>query len=82
MNGGDANAPWPRLQEFIECGGQLSIGRIGPIACAAVASDEDQLYVSLVRRDGESFTDLLTRLDTALADALDNENHIDERMSI
>ena len=78
MNGGNANTPWPTLQEFIECDGQLSIGRIGPIACAAVASDEDQMYVSLVRRDGESFTDLLTRLDTALADALDNEIYLDE----
>lgn len=78
MSGDDATAPWSTLQDFIGNDGQLSIGRIGPIACAAVASDEDQMYVALVRRGGESFTELLTRLDTALAGALDNDTFVDE----
>ena len=78
MNDDDATAPWLTLQDFIGNDGQVSIGRIGPIACAAIASDEHQMYVALVRRDGESFTELLTRLDTALAGALDNEIFVDE----
>ena len=71
-------APWPTLQWYVENDGQISIGRIGPIACAAVASDEHQMHVALVRRDDETFTDLLTRLDAALFDAIENEIYVDE----
>ena len=78
MSGNDVTAPWPTLQDFIEYDGQISIGLIGPVHCAAVASDEHNMYVALVRRDNESFTELLTRLDTALEDALENENFTDE----
>lgn len=78
MSSEDTTAPWPTLQDFIEYDGQLSVGRIGPIACAAIASDEHNMYVALIRRDDESFTELLTRLDTALEDALENENFTDE----
>ena len=78
MSGEDTTQPWPTLQDFVEYDGQLSIGRIGPIACAAVASDEAQMYVALVRRNSESLTELLTRLDMALANALNNEIYIDE----
>ena len=61
MSGEDTTQPWPTLQDFVEYDDQLSIGRIGPIACAAVVSDEAQMYVALVRRDSESLTERLTR---------------------
>lgn len=70
--------PWPTLQWYVGNDGQISIGRIGPIACAAIASDEHQMHVALVRRNDESLTDLLTRLDTALLDAIENEIYVDE----
>ena len=41
-----------------------------PIEGAAVAVTETQLVASLVRREGESFPELLQRLDTAIGKAL------------
>jgi hypothetical protein len=70
--------PWPHLQEFIDNGGQLSVGAIYPVTCAAVAADEDSMYAALVRRDGESLVDLLHRLDLALDKALTEEIFTDE----
>ena len=70
--------PWSMLQWYVDNDGRISIGRIGPIACAAVASDEDQMQVALVRRDDETFIDLLTRLDAALLDTIENETYVDE----
>ena len=43
--------------------GQISIGTIGPIDCAAVASDDHNMLAALQRREGESLADLLQRLD-------------------
>jgi hypothetical protein len=70
--------PWPHLQEFIDNGGQLSIGEIHPVTCAAVAADRDTMYAALVRRDGESLVDLLHRMDLALDKALSDEIFTDE----
>ena len=70
--------PWPTLQWYVENDGQISIGRIGPIACAAVANDNHHMHVALVRRTNETLTDLLTRLDVALLDAIENQNYVDE----
>lgn len=63
---------------MIDDGGNVSIGQIYPIPCAAVASDEHNMYAALLRRDGESLTDLLYRLDTALEAALTREIYTDE----
>lgn len=70
--------PWPHLQAFIDNGGQLAIGEIHPVTCAAVAADEDSMYAALVRLDGESLVDLLHRLDLALDKALAEEIFTDE----
>ena len=70
--------PWPHLQAFIDNGGQLSVGAIYPVTCAAVAADEDSMYAALVRRDDESLVDLLHRLDLALDKALTKEIFTDE----
>jgi hypothetical protein len=53
-----------------QAGGHISIGRMPPIEGAAVAVNERGLIASLVRRDGESFPDLLQRLDAAIGKAL------------
>ena len=69
---------WPTSQWFIESDGQITLGRVGPVPCAAVAASDGEMHVALVRRNDESLSDLLTRLDASLRDALDNETPIDE----
>lgn len=66
------------IQSLIDDGGDIAIGRVGPIRCAATATTEDQSLAMLVRRDGETFLQLLARLDAAIEKALDEEIYIDE----
>jgi hypothetical protein len=62
---------WPNITELLDkAGGHIGIGRMPPIEGAAVAVTETQLIASLVRRDGESFPELLQRLDAAIGKAL------------
>ena len=71
--------PWPNLQELIDSDGSISVGRIPwQSYVAAVANDEHTCYAMLVRRDNESLVDLMTRLDLALATAIETETCIDE----
>jgi hypothetical protein len=74
----DAANPWPHLQELIDNDGSISIGRVSPIPCAAVANDEDTTYAMLLRRKNETLVELMTRLDSAVATAIDEEICIDE----
>lgn len=74
----DTQHPWPNLQELIDYGGQLTIGRISQFIDAAVANDEHTTYAMLQRHDGESLIDLMTRLDQAVQKAIDDEEPIDE----
>ncbi len=68
----------PNIADLIDSGGQISIGGIGPIKCAAVASDEDICYAMLQRRPGETLQQLLERLDAAIDTAITTEDTIDE----
>jgi hypothetical protein len=69
----------PTLEEFVLHGkGQLSIGAIRPIACAAVASDGHNMLAALVRRPDETLQQLLERLDQAVQLALEDEVFTDE----
>ena len=62
---------WPNIIELLDqAGGHIGIGRMPPIDGAAVAVTETELIASLVRRDGESFPELLQRLDTVIGKAL------------
>jgi hypothetical protein len=54
------------------------LGRVAPIECAAIASDEYAMLAALVRRKDESFADLMQRLDAALAKAIENDEFTDE----
>jgi len=72
--GGD----FENIEALIDGRGDITVGRIGSVHCAATAADEDQCLAMLVRRPGESLPDLLRRLDTAIADAYENEKFTDE----
>lgn len=74
----EASGSWPNLQELIDDGGQITIGRISQFIDAAVANDEHNTWAMLQRHDGESLVDLMTRLDQAVQKAIDDEEPIDE----
>lgn len=72
---GDALAS---IAALIDDGGQITIGRLYPIECAAIANDDHNCLAMLQRRPHESLRDLLVRLDTAIATAWNEEILIDE----
>ena len=66
------------IEFLIDGNGEITVGAVGPVRCAATAADEDQCLAMLVRRPGESLMDLLQRLDAAIGDAYENNVYIDE----
>ena len=64
---------WPNLQNLIDSEGTISVGSIAPIPCAAIANDQHNMFAALVQRPGETLTDLLDRLDDAVALAEDGD---------
>ena len=79
MPGVDLDSPFPHLEAYVLFDrGQLSVGSIGPIECAAVAADPHTMHVALQRRDGETLMQLLARLDAALLRALEFNEYTDE----
>jgi hypothetical protein len=69
---------FPHIESLIDGDGDITIGRVGPVRCAATAADEDQCLVMLQRRPGETLLALLQRLDQAIASAYDDGEFIDE----
>lgn len=78
---GAADAPFnlPHIAELIN-DGQITIGKMHPVGCVAVANDEHNALAMLVRRKGESLFQLLTRLDQAIAKAY-NENFFTDEVN-
>ena len=70
--------PFEHGRYLIDSGGQISIGQLPPVPCAAVANDDYNCLAMLQRRPGESLHDLLLRLDAAIAIAWNDERFIDE----
>jgi len=79
-NGLADSASLQHIATLIEAGGQVTLGHVHPVPCAAVASQGRRMLAGLVRRDGETLVDLLLRLDTALDHAL-HENAITNEIS-
>jgi len=67
----------PHIDEFIDYG-EITLGEMYPIGCVAVAADEHNSLAMLVRREGETLAQLLTRLDQAIAKALEDDIFTDE----
>ncbi len=70
---------WPHLQELINNDGSINIGAIAPLnACAAVAAQQRNVFAQLLAEEGEQLTDLLDRLDAAVAKAIYDGIYTDE----
>jgi hypothetical protein len=68
----------PHIEELIE-NGEITLGVIGPVGCVtAVADDGHNSLAMLVRRQGETLAELLTRLDLAIAKAQNEDIFTDE----
>jgi hypothetical protein len=78
MNRGNRPTRFSNIDSLVTSGGEVTIGRIGPVRCGATAADEDQSLAMLARRPGESLEELLDRLDRAIVNAWDEEEYIDE----
>jgi hypothetical protein len=66
------------IEALIEDGGEITLGAVYPIDCAATAADGHNTVAMLVRRDGETLNALLKRLDRAIATFYDDGEVIDE----
>ncbi len=72
------SSPWPHIEEFLETGGNIEIGRLSPIGYVAVASDEHNMLAALTRNTGETFMALLQRLEAAVDLAVNHDTFTDE----
>lgn len=66
------------IEAVIADGGDITLGVIGSIECAATAADGHNALAMLVRRDGETLNALLKRLDRAIARYFDTGESTDE----
>lgn len=64
------SGPWQALQALMNDGGQVTLGAVGPIPAAAVAAMPKGMLAGLMRRNGESWGDLLLRLDAAIVQSV------------
>lgn len=66
------------IEFLIQGNGEITLGRIGHIRCAATACDSDSCLAMLVRRPDETLKALLERLDGSIEDALERDVFVDE----
>ena len=66
------------IEALIADGGDITIGAIYPIECAATAADNHNTVAMLVRRENETLNALLKRLDKAIGKFYDNDKIVDE----
>jgi hypothetical protein len=73
-----SRAALANIAELIDSGGQITIGAIEPVECAAIANDEHDCLAMLRRKPGETLQELLARLDAAIELAWKTEQFTDE----
>ncbi|MBA3588093.1 hypothetical protein [Methylibium sp.] len=66
------------IEALINDGGEITLGAIGGIDCAATVADGHNSLAMLVRREGETLNALLRRLDKAIAAVRDGGDPVDE----
>lgn len=67
-----------QIEALIEDGGEITVGDIHGVGCAATAADGHNTLAMLARRDGETLNALLRRLDCALGRYYDDGTVVDE----
>ena len=67
----------PHLADLIDYG-EITVGVLEPVGCVATAVDGHDCLAMLVRRDGETLAQLLTRLDLAVGLAFAEDIFTDE----
>jgi len=75
------STPWPTIEAFLDTEeGNITLGAINhsSLGYTAIASDEHNMLVALVRKDGETLHQLLDRLERALSPAIDDQVFVDE----
>ncbi len=71
-------SPLANIAALIDQGGQITLGALHPIKCAAIANDHHDCLAMLSRTSGETLAQLLERLDTAIARAWETGEFTDE----
>lgn len=66
------------IEALIDDGGEITLGALPPHECAATAADGSNPLAMLVRRDGETLSALLKRLDRAIGAYYDDGKTVDE----
>jgi hypothetical protein len=76
-----ASTSSPIIEEFLDSEeGTISLGAINDssLGYTAVANDEHNMLVALVRKRGETLHQLLDRLEQALGPAIEEQIYVDE----
>ncbi len=66
------------IEALIDDGGEVTLGHIGGVGCAATAADGHNALAMLARREGETLNALLKRLDRTIGRYYDDGETIDE----
>ena len=66
------------IEALIADGGDITIGAVYPIECAATAADGHKTIAMLVRRVNEPLNAVLKRLDKAIGKFYDDDEIVDE----
>lgn len=66
------------IEALVDDGGEITTGALPPFECVATATDGSNCLAMLVRREGETLSELLKRLDKAIATAWSDDVFIDE----
>lgn len=74
----DSDAGMKHIEALIDDGGDITVGDIYGVGCAATAADGHNTLAMLARRDGETLNALLKRLDRALGRYYDDGTVVDE----
>lgn len=77
-SGAAASRLLANIAALIDHGGQITLGALDPIECAAIANDDDTCLAMLQRRPGETLQQLLERLDAAIDRAWTADEFTDE----
>lgn len=67
----------PNIAELIDYGG-ITVGQMDPVGCVAVANTEHDCLAMLRQRKNETLSQLLIRLDRAIAKAINDDIYTDE----